>query len=288
MKMKRHIYSIALLFAASLALLLAGCEETTKLDLKQTEPKIVVDGLLTTDTARHYVRLTRTLDFYDRGAPPSVTGARVTVTDGETTWEYRHQADRPGWYLPDAPFAGQVGRFYRLRIEVEGQVIEGGDELVRVAPIDSITFDLDEDRLENPSDDETEEEKARVYALLFYAREPQETRDYYHLKQYRNGSRVDDNGTAVLISDDELIGEDIDGVEMVDRYAPGDTAVLEMFSLSRTAFVFYNDLTNVLNNDGGMFSPIPADPRSNLTGGALGLFQVSDVSRRVRVAPALP
>jgi hypothetical protein len=270
------------------ALGLTACEKTVVLDLKQTEPKVVVDALLTTDSTRHYVRLTRTVDFYNRNTPPAITDARVTVTDGQTTWEYRHQADRPGRYLPDQPFAGRVGRFYRLRIETGGQVIEGGDELVRVADIDSIRFELDTDRLNNPNDDETDEQKARVFSLLFYAREPQQTRDFYLLKQYRNGKRIDNNGTQVLVSDDELIGEAIEGVELLDHYAPGDTAVVEMFSISRTAFVFYSDLTNVLINDGGMFSPIPADPRSNLTGGALGLFQVSDVRRRTAVAPQLP
>jgi hypothetical protein len=53
-----------------------------------------------------------------------------------------------------------------------------------------------------------------------------------------------------------------------------------MYSLSRTAYVFYNDLQRLLNNDGGLFSQPPADSRSNLTNGALGFFQASamDVS----------
>lgn len=48
-----------------------------------------------------------------------------------------------------------------------------------------------------------------------------------------------------------------------------------MFSLTRKAFIFYSDLSNLLNNDGGMFSPPPANPRNNLSNGALGYFQVS-------------
>ena len=39
------------------------------------------------------------------------------------------------------------------------------------------------------------------------------------------------------------------------------------------------DLGNILNSDGGMFSPPPANPRSNISGGALGLFQVSGLNR---------
>jgi len=56
-------------------------------------------------------------------------------------------------------------------------------------------------------------------------------------------------------------------------------ATVELYSLTRVQYIYFSDLANILNNDGGMFSPPPANPRSNLSGGALGLFQVSSVSR---------
>jgi hypothetical protein len=54
---------------------------------------------------------------------------------------------------------------------------------------------------------------------------------------------------------------------------------VEIYSLTREQFVYFTDLANILNSDGGMFSPPPANPRSNISGGALGLFQVSGISR---------
>ena len=50
-----------------------------------------------------------------------------------------------------------------------------------------------------------------------------------------------------------------------------------MYSITREAFVYYNDLFNLINNDGGMFSPPPANPRSNVINGALGYFQASAI-----------
>jgi hypothetical protein len=51
-----------------------------------------------------------------------------------------------------------------------------------------------------------------------------------------------------------------------------------MFSISRLGYVYFNDLSSLLNNDaGGMFGSVPAAPRTNLTNGALGFFQVSAV-----------
>jgi hypothetical protein len=48
-----------------------------------------------------------------------------------------------------------------------------------------------------------------------------------------------------------------------------------MYSLSRDGFVFYTDLMALLNNDGGVFSQPPSNPRTNLSRGALGFFQAS-------------
>jgi hypothetical protein len=58
-------------------------------------------------------------------------------------------------------------------------------------------------------------------------------------------------------------------------FAPGDRARCEIYSISRNAFVFYSDLQNLLNSDGGLFSQPPSNSRTNLTNGALGFFQAS-------------
>lgn len=58
-------------------------------------------------------------------------------------------------------------------------------------------------------------------------------------------------------------------------------ARVEIYSLSRNGYVLYNDLFLILNSDGGgMFGAIPSSPRTNLTNGALGFFQVSAVNEK--------
>ena len=86
--------------------------------------------------------------------------------------------------------------------------------------------------------------------------------------------------TDIYFTDDIALGEEINGVASPVFYAPGDVARLEAFSLSRTGFVFYNDLFNLINNDGGMYGPPPANCRNNLSNDALGFFQVSSLETR--------
>ena len=110
-----------------------------------------------------------------------------------------------------------------------------------------------------------------------YAKEPQNSTDYYLFKFYRNDSLKVYNDTDIYYADDDVLGENIDGVPSPIYYAPDDVARVEMYSLTRDGFVFYNDLQSLLNSDGGLFSQPPSNSRTNLTNGALGYFQVSAV-----------
>ncbi|HMQ00510.1 MAG TPA: DUF4249 family protein, partial [Cyclobacteriaceae bacterium] len=76
---------------------------------------------------------------------------------------------------------------------------------------------------------------------------------------------------------DTLLGENISGIASPVLFKQWDWARVEMYSLSRSGYLFYTDLRNLLNNDGGLFGSPPVNPRTNLNNNALGFFQVSAV-----------
>jgi hypothetical protein len=142
-----------------------------------------------------------------------------------------------------------------------------------VIPIDSLKYQVNEDQEEDPVDE------GKIYELLMFAREPQDENNYYLFRFFRNDSLTFFNDTDIYYTDDEFLAEKIDGVPSPIYYAKNDVGKVEVFSLSRVGYVYFNDLWAILNNDGGgMFGPIPSSPRTNLTNGALGFFQVSAVN----------
>jgi hypothetical protein len=143
--------------------------------------------------------------------------------------------------------------------------------MYRVTSIDSLTYGIDQDELDDPEDE------GKFYEVLIYAKEPQETKDYYLFDFYRNDSLLVGSPDEIYFSDDIALGEEINGVQSPIYYAKGDVARVEAFSLSRAGYVFYSDLQSLLNNDGGMYSPPPANCRNNLSNGALGFFRASAV-----------
>jgi hypothetical protein len=151
---------------------------------------------------------------------------------------------------------------------------EAEDKLYSVTNIDSLSYRINDDEEEDPKD------FGKFYEVLIFALEPQETTDYYLFKFYRNDSLKVYNDTEIYYADDEVLGEQIDGVPSPIYYAPGDTARVEAYSLSRNGFVFYNDLQTLLTNDGGLFSQPPSNSRTNLSNGALGYFQASALNMK--------
>jgi hypothetical protein len=270
MKNLRYIFFVFVVFAS--------CDEPFRLDLEQTPPKIVIEGLVTDQTKMQMVKVSRSAHFYGTGNTPRVTDAVVTISDDlgnvfDMVHNPNSHADSIGVYVPAVSFSGVIGRTYTLRVLVDGAEYEAVDKLSSVIPIDSLAYRVNEEQAEDP------EEEGKIYEVLMFAREPQDEENFYLFKFFRNDSLTLANDTDIYFSDDALLAEQIDGVPTPIYYARGDTARVEVYSISRTGFVFFSDLFTVLSNDaGGMFGPIPASPRTNLSNGALGFFQVSAVN----------
>jgi hypothetical protein len=267
-----------ILLIISTIVVLFGCEETIQLDLDQTPTRYVIDGLITDEMTKHYVKVSTSTDFYADGAPPRVSGAVVEVTDDAgNNYLFSESETDKGRY--EAEFEGIPGRTYHLAVTLpNGEDFSASDKLIFMPPIvDSLVWEIDEKEQNDP------DEEGFYYKLRIFGKEPQATKDYYLFKFYRNDTIQNfDSQTGIFFADDELIGEFIYGLEAPVYYKEGDNAQFEMYHISRDGYLFYNDLNNIVNGDGGMFGPSPTNPRTNIqnaNGLGLGLFQVSAVEK---------
>ncbi len=254
-----------------------SCEKTVLLDLNQMPSKIVIEGLVTNQPGYQFVKISRTSGFYESGQTPRVVDAVVSVEDDlGSEFIFTHNPndhpDSTGYYFPATEFVGEIGRRYLLQVFVDGENYQAEDQLFAVTDIDSLQYQINSDERSEPKEED------KFYEVLLYAKEPQATTDYYLFKFYRNDSLKIYAPSDIYFADDKTLGEEINGVPSPVYYAPEDSARVEMYSLSREGYVFYSDLFNLLNNDGGMFSPPPANSRTNLSNGALGFFHASAVA----------
>lgn len=259
-----------------------ACEKVVELDIDQSAPQIVIEGLLTNEDTVHYVKVSRSIQFYDVGLNP-VTDAVVKVTGNGMVYTYSHNPSSSdslnGFYFSDMPYAGVIGKSYSLQVDVGGINYIANDTIRYITKVDSLSFQL----ALNPSDDE--KERGELYQVLLFASEPQETDDFYYFQFFRNDTLIT-SLTEIYAFSDEALGTALDGLPSPVLFKENEMAGVKMYSLTREQYVFYTDLDNLLNTDGGMFSPPPANPRNTFTNGALGLWQVSAVSEgSIRINP---
>jgi hypothetical protein len=96
--------------------LLTGCEEEIELSLKGDQPRLVVDGVITTDTMAHSIKLSLSGNYFDNQPMPRVSGALVTLSDGDESFVLQESDDAPGEYLTSDSFFGQQNTLYSLEI----------------------------------------------------------------------------------------------------------------------------------------------------------------------------
>ena len=275
MKRNSSIFMLLVLAAG----LLAACEETVDLDIDQAPARFVIDARVTSEMSTHYVRLSRSVDLYQTGQTPRVTDATVTITNltTATSYAFLHAPAVPGTYRSEAAFATQPGEAYRLEVIIGSETFTATDSVFALGELLDAGCQIDED---NPFNDEDDE--GYIYQLLVSAEElPEE--NFYQFEFFRNDTIQNFDGSDVFAVRDVILGDIIRDLASPEYYAALDTATFKMYSVSSEVYNYLSDLDELLGSDGGMFSPPPANPRSNIrrlgetepTQDVFGVFQAS-------------
>ena len=271
----KNIYSISVLL---LILFLSSCTEKIEINLDATYQRFIVDGTLTTDTMKHVVRLSNSIDYYNNVQPPPVSNAIVTLNDGLGIITLEENKEKPGQYETGENYFGVVGRTYTLEIEIP-EAINGYktfsaiSELKPVNPIDSIRVAYNS--------------KWEVWELQIFAWDPP-SEDFYTFEVYKNKIEITDTVTKRGITDDRFFnGSFTFGVPVYYFNAayepefvyPGDTITLRMGGITKE---YYNFLIELMDQTfeyrNPLFSGPPANIRSNISNEGLGFFTAYSTS----------
>ena len=270
MKMVKYI-----LFFLILAVFVFGCTEEIDLKLKGTTPRLVVEGMITTDTMFHYVRLTKSGDFFADKALPPVNGARVTLSDGINLFELKETDAKQGYYITSGDYYGVPGRNYTLFIENVDIDNDGIMETYTaesymhpVSPVDSIKI--------------VYEEGLDFWKVLLYAYEPSGIEPNYYMFSLKvNDTIYTDQLAEVTVFDDHFIdGEYANGVWVHSFYNDdedyalnvGDSVTLGMSSITEEFYNYIVALQEETRTSIPLFSGPPANLPGNISNGALGYF----------------
>jgi len=262
---------------------LFSCQEEVFLDLNTVEPAPVIEGVWTDAGALNFVRITKSKDFYNEDPNEVIEDAEVVIKNLATgvniPFRFSNQANR---YFPFFNFGGTIGDTYQLSVKWNGNEYVSKGTLLEPPVLDSITYEYKDERLFREAG----------YYLTLYGKIPFNENNFYRV-------RIIKNDTLMNNRNDYLLFDDTFGTSILDNgfelsgfpFKANDRVRLELYRLNKDAYDYVNQLVSLLFNDGGLFSPPPQNPQSNIImvygrQEALGYFMVSPVlSETVTIEP---
>jgi hypothetical protein len=262
--MKKHTIFQAL--TALCALLLLSCEQVIEIDLNTSDPKIVIEGRVTDQPEPFRISIQKTVNFDQPNDYPAVTGATVTISDGTQTFDLPEI--EPGVYQTPTAQAGEPGRTYTLRVAAEGQVFEAVSTMPARVAFDNLKQDAGSQPGVGPV----------IFVVPVFTDVPGQD-DQYRFVLWKNREKQPN----IFVFDDR----DSDGRTITrPLFAPGgdlefvrgDTAEVEMQTIDRATYKYFYALD--AGSSTGPNAAVPANPPSNLSGGALGYFSAHTVQKK--------
>lgn len=271
------------LFIIFLLVLLFGCQDTDEIPFQTADPIIVVEGWLTDQPARQYVKLSSTVPFSSPEKSSIINDATVTVYDRSEPIQYISQGN--GIYLSRDSVQGIAGRAYYLEIELNtGEIIRSRPETMKeVSAIDSIGFEFFLRENDNTQEDEI------VYFPVAFSNDPAGRVNFYRWKLYRNDTLFNKPEEIFLFSDRFVDGNESIPQEFTSyEYRLNDLAKLEIMEISQSAFQFLNELKSQKTTLGTNSAISPAPIKSNLfypdtDQRVLGFFGIVSVKSKEKI-----
>lgn len=252
--MKRTKYYISALF---IVLIAASCTKVVDLKLGSNTGELVIEGNIDDSSKPQTITLSRNVPFTNTNTYPPVTGATISVSDGNGN-NGQFIEGPPGTYSVSR-LQGIQGNTYTLNVITNGKTYSAVSIMPALVPLDSISsiksvFNKGNNKRDITVHYKDPEGVPNQYRFILYVNHVQVKRVFAYDDQFIDGKSVNL----------ELVENDID-------IHPGDTATVVMQCIDKPIFTYWNTLMQQQDNgpEGGV---TPSNPPTNITPATLGYF----------------
>lgn len=249
------IYLIVLLM-----FLCGSCEKVIDINLDDSDPRIVIEGEITAAKGPYTVRVSESKNFDDENSFPGRSDAVVSIKDLNTGISETLKYSGSGNYQTSI-LQGTGGHSYQLTVVLSGKTYTASSSIpLRGVRIDQLyasgSFLNNED----------------IFMVPVFT-DPVGKGNYYRLRQWLNGTII--KGSFVR-SDEAADGHTFDG-ELWYSTDPedgnpqirnGDVMTVELQCVDRGVYDYFRTLETTIAQD----ASTPSNPLSNISGGAIGVF----------------
>lgn len=250
---------------ALLGTVLSSCRKEITLDLGNESNKVVIEAIVSEGAGPQTVRLTRSVAFEASNTFPAISNATVVLSDDQGNSAQLTETG-PGYYST-ANVMGSVGRTYQLNVQVDGTTYAAECRMPVAVTMDTLmvdsfpAFGID----------------TRIIVPGYI--DPAGMANYYRFTVVVNGEKQ----TGISLESDRFTDGNmvlqplyLNGLEPES----GDVVQVTMECIAPEVYDYFFSMMQNVDN-----ASTPADPVSNINGGALGYFSAQTASTRSVVVP---
>jgi hypothetical protein len=274
---KHKMQKISFFFFTILLFAFTSCTKIIDVDLNSADPQIIIEGEITNETGVCFVKITKTVNFSDPNTFPAVRNAEVTITDNTGASEILTETS-PGYYEGNT-LQGTPENTYTLKVVAEGKTYSALCKMPKTIDLQGIQ--VIESDFSGPGSSPLGSDTSKNYNVLPFFQDDLNAKNYYRAILKAN-SKVD-NSFSTVTNDNLFNGQPFPyAISNRDlNLKTGDSIELEILNYDKGPFDYFYSLGQVTSGQSGT----PANPVSNIVGGALGYFSAHTVSRASGVVP---
>lgn len=238
---------------------LSSCEEVIDLELKNAPEKYVIEATLTDQAGGARVLISKTKNYKSTNDFDGVPNALVLIEDqfGNNT----QLIEMPKGVYTHQTLKGIPKQTYKLKISVSGQTFTSTSVMPEVVPLEDV-YQYELNLFDGP----------RLFTHVRYT-DPIGVKNFYRFIEYKNGVYT----KSIMASNDEFsdgktVNQTIFPFEFTEesKLKKGDRIKLEFLTIEEPVYKYWFSVDN--GAQGGGDNAAPANPVSNIKGGAIGYF----------------
>lgn len=239
-------------------LTIVSCEKVIDVPLNEADRRVIVEAVGRNYVGESYVILSKSGSVYDDSGFDKLSGATITITDGDGNVSiFTEDPEVPGRYIsPD--FATVPNMTYDVDILVDTFSLSAACQTMNMPVLDSINYILFNGSEFGGKTDTS-------YFIFYNFVDDASQTNFYRIRSFVNGE-LDNN--YYLTNDRLNNGQQVTAPVFGTDAGPGDTVLIELISMDEGAYDYFFTLSSTLSS--GAFGAAPANPVTNIEGGALG------------------
>ena len=257
-------YFKILIFAVILAYLWS-CEEVVQIDLNDADPAFVVEGIICKDSVCT-VRLTKTANYFSQEEPEVIDDASIVLKDGAVTETLTYIGN--GYYSGNT-IIGTEEQKYDIEINQNGNIYKGESLMPSGSLLNSVTFSKsNEVSILNPYGD-------LVFTISCQFNDNPAKDNYYMICFISEGDLIEKR--FFLMTETTANGGSFENTDNIIGFSEsifydGGEVEVQLYTIDKNIYNYFLQLDDILFWKRRYIPPVPYNPKSNISNGALGYF----------------